>query len=64
MEADYNVSVGYYITLTGDDGTNTININANDGSISASQSIAVGDNTYITSDGINANDQKITNVKA
>ena len=50
--------------MTGDDGTNTIHINANDGSITASQSIAVGENTYITTDGINANDQKITNVKA
>lgn len=50
--------------MTGDDGTNTIHINANDGSITASQSIAVGENTYITTDGINANNQKITNVKA
>lgn len=63
-EADYNVSLANDITLTGDDGTNTIHINANDGSITASQSIAVGENTYITTDGINANDQKITNVKA
>ena len=32
-EADYNVSLANDITLTGDDGTNTIHINANDGSI-------------------------------
>lgn len=63
-EVDYNVSLANDITLTGDDGTNTIHINANDGSITASQSIAVGENTYITTDGINANNQKITNVKA
>ncbi|WP_306538306.1 ESPR-type extended signal peptide-containing protein [Megasphaera sp.] len=63
-EADYNVSLANDITLTGDDGTNTIHINANDGSITASQSIAVGENTYITTEGINANNQKITNVKA
>lgn len=63
-ETDYNVSLANDITLTGDDGTNTIHINANDGSITASQSIAVGENTYITTDGINANNQKITNVKA
>ena len=63
-ETDYNVSLANDITLTGDDGTNTIHINANDGSITASQSIAVGENTYITTEGINANNQKITNVKA
>lgn len=63
-EADYKVSLANDITLTGDDGTNTIHINANDGSITASQRIAVGENTYITTEGINANNQKITNVKA